>query len=326
MKFTRRRFSALAGTAGLLGPMVSMTALAQSFPSRAVHLIVPNPPGGGTDFIARLLAPKLSQDFGQPVVIENKPGVSGNVAAQFVVNAAPDGHTVLMVTGSYTVNPTLLPSLGYDPMNDLKPITQAILISSVVVAHPSVAANNVKELIALSKGSPKGLNAALTGSGQGSHLLFEQLIQSAGLNATLVPYSGSGAAVNALLGGHVDLGSLPASVALQHIKAGKLKALAVTGPARNALLPDLPTVRESGFDIEVTTWHGFLVPGRTPDAVVSQLHAAFVRALALPDVNSRIVADGLDVVGSTPQQFGAVIRAETKKWGDLIRNSKIKTQ
>lgn len=306
-----------------------LLALGQDpYPSRTVRIVVPYPAGGVADLLPRVVGEKLSQKWGQPVVIENKAGASGNIGMAEGARAGPDGYTlVLAPTGNLTVNPSLFPNLPFDVHRDLTPVTLLAQSPNVLVVHPTVPAKSFRELLAYARANPDKLNFASPGEGSGAHLAGELLKIDAGIKATHVPYKGMAPAVNDLLGGNVQMMFAGVSSALQHIKSGKLVALAVASPKRNPQLPDVPTVAESGLPgFDVTSWYGIVVRAGTPPAVVQKIQRDMAQALQAEDVKSKLAGLGLEPVGNTPEEFAALIRAETQKWGDIVRKAGIKAQ
>ena len=308
---------------------LALAALAQDvYPSKAVRIIVPYPAGGPADLLPRVVGEKLSQKWRQPVIVENKPGASGNIGMAEGARAAPDGYTlVLAPTGNLTVNPALFPNLPFDVARDFTPVTLLGESPNVLVVHPSVPVKSFGELLSYAKANPDKLNFASPGEGSGAHLAGELLKMQAGIKATHVPYKGMAPAVNDLLGGNVQLMFAGISTAAQHVKAGKLVALAMASPRRNPQLPDVPTVAESGLPgFDVTSWYGIVVRAGTPPAIVQKIQRDMAEALQMEDVKAKLAALGLEPVGNTPEQFAGVIRAETQKWGDIVRKAGIKAQ
>ena len=322
--------SILARTAAVFAALSFATlALAQEpYPTRPVRIIVPFAAGGVADLVPRVVGEKLAQKWGQPVVVENKTGASGNIGMAEGARAAPDGYTlVLAPTGNLTVNPVLFPNLPFDTYKDLAPVTLLAQSPNVLVVHPSVPAKNFRELIAWAKANPNKLNFASPGEGSGAHLAGELLKIDAGISATHIPYKGIAPAVNDLLGGNVQMMFAGISTVLQHIKSGKLVAIAIASPKRNAQLPDVPTVDESGLPgFDVTSWYGIVTRAGTPPAIVQKIQRDMAEALQHEDVKARLASLGLEAVGNTPQQFGALIESETRKWTDIVRKANIKPQ
>ena len=303
-------------------------AAAQDYPNKPVRIIVPFAAGGVADLLPRMVGEKLQQKWGQPVIVENKVGAAGNIGMAEGARAAADGYTLTLApTGNLTVNPALFPNLPFDTAKDFVPVTMLAQVANVLVVHPSVPAKTLKELIAYAKANPDKLNFASPGDGSGAHLAGELLKLEAGIKATHVPYKGLAPAVNDLLGGQVQMMFAGISTVLQHVKSGKLVALAVASPQRNPQLPDTPTVIESGIPgFEVISWYGIVTRAGTPPAVVQKLHRDMVEALKAEDVRAKLAGLGLEPVGNTPEQFDALIRAEGRKWSDIVKRANIKVQ
>jgi len=315
-----------AVVAGLLLPLA---ANAQgTWPTKPVRIIVPYAAGGVADLLPRIVGEKLAQKWGQPVVIENKAGASGNIGMAEGARAEPDGYTlVLAPTGNLTVNPTLFPKLPFDTQHDFTAVTLLAESPNVLVVHPSVPARTFRELIAYAKANPGKLDYASPGAGSGAHLAGELLDLEAGIKAVHVPYKGIAPAVNDLLGGNVHMMFAGISTVLQHVKSGKLVALAIASPKRSAQLPDVPTVAESGLPgFDVTSWYGIVTRSGTPAAVVQKIQRDMADALQSEDVRAKLGGLGLEPVGDTPQQFDALIRAERRKWGDIVQRAGIKVE
>jgi tripartite-type tricarboxylate transporter receptor subunit TctC len=296
---------------------------AQDYPTRPITLVVPYAAGGGNDVMARIVAEKMSRTLGQQVVIENKGGAGGSIATRQVAKAAPDGYTLgLGGTGTHAINPTLYPNVGYDPRKDFAPVGLIATSALVVLVNTQVEANTIPELIALAKREPGKLNYASAGVGSGIHLGAELFATMAGIKLTHIPYKGSSPALTDLIGGHVAIyfSSLPPAIAL--IKEGKVRALAVTGPQRSPLLPDLPTVGEVALPgYEAVLHYGIVAPAGTPRTIVDKLNAALQAALAEPDVRERIKADGAEPLAGTPEQYAADIDREETKWSEIVKRS-----
>jgi len=298
-------------------------ALAQQYPSRPVRFVVPFAPGGSTDTLARTIGVKLADALGQQVVVDNRPGANGDIGMMIVAKAPPDGHTILLgYIANLAIAPSLYAKLPFDPVKDYAHITQIATSPNVLTAHPSVPAKGLQELIALAKAKPGAVNFASTGVASVGHLTGELLNNLAGMKMTHVPYKGGGQAIIDLLGGHVQVMFSGFSAAMPHIKSGKIRALAVTGAKRSPALADVPTIAEQGFPgVEATAWYGVLAPAGTPKPVVTRLHDETVRILKLPDVSQRLDALGFEIVGSTPEQFGAYIKSEIRKWEKVVKAS-----
>ena len=307
----------------------ALAATAQdAWPTKPVRIVVPYPAGGVADLLPRVVGEKLSQKWGQPVVVENKPGASGNIGMAEVARAAPDGYTLgLAPAGNLTVNPTIFANLPFDTARDLTPVTNLAQVPNVLVVHPSVPVKTFKELVAYAKANPGKLNFSSPGDGSGAHLAGELMKLEAGVNMVHIPYKGLAPAVNDLLGGQVQMMFAGISTVIQHVKSGKLVALAIASPARSPQLPDVPTVAESGLPgFEVISWYGIVGRAGTPPAIIQKIQRDMAEALAMEDVRAKLAAQGLEPVGNTPQQFGAMIADETKKWGDIVRRAGIKVQ
>lgn len=304
---------------GLLG--ITLPVHAQTtYPTRVVRLIVPSSPGGGTDISARILAPQLTQFLGQQVVVENRPGAGTMIGGEAVARAAPDGYTLLMGISTLAINPAMYKKVPYDALKDLAPISQAVALSNVLVIHPSLPSRNLKEFIAFAKARPGELNFASAGKGTSPHLSMELFLVMAKLKMLHVPYKGSGPGVTDLVAGHVPV-MMPNMLSAQpHIKSGRLHALGVTGAKRAPGADDIPTIAEAGVPgYEAVQWYGVLAPTGTPRDIITKLHAGVVRAVQNPDVRKRLMNDGAEPVGSSPDEFAAYIRSETDKWAKVIK-------
>ncbi len=299
---------------------------AQPYPAKPVRLVVPFPPGGPTDIVSRLMAPKMSEAMGQQVIVENRAGAGGAIGTELVAKSAPDGYTIIMGTiGGLAVAKSLNPKLGYDTLRDLAPITQSVSVTSVLVVHPSVPAKNVKELLALAKNSGKKLNYASSGNGTITHLAGELLKLMAKVDITHVAYKGGAPALVALVSGEVDMSYENTLIITPHIKSGKVRGLAVTGAKRSTLLPDLPTVGETLKGFSASGWYGLLAPAATPKPVIARLHTEGIKALRAPDVVEKLSGQGAEPVASTPEEFAAFIRSETDKWANLVKAANMRT-
>jgi len=313
----------------LLGlALANGAASAQVYPTKPIRFVVPFAPGGSTDTLARVLALKLSDALGQQVVVDNRSGANGNIGMEIVAKAPADGHTILLgYIANVAIAPSLYEKLPFDPVKDYEPVTLIATSPNVLVAHPSVAAKNLKELIALAKAQPGKLNYASASVGSVGHLTGELLNELAGIKMTHVAYKGSGQAVTDLLGGHIQIMFSGFYSTLPHIKSGKLRALAQTGEKRSAALPDVPTIAESGFpNFEATAWYGVHAPAKTPKAIVNRLNAEIVKALKLPDVKERLSGLGFEIAASTPEAYGKYIRSEITKWAKVVKASGAKPE
>jgi tripartite-type tricarboxylate transporter receptor subunit TctC len=321
----RRQFHlAFAGAvASCIVGVASSAALAQAYPSKPIRMVVPFPAGGTTDILARAAGQKMSEAWGQPVVVDNRPGAGGNIGSDAVAKSPNDGYTLLMGTvGTHAINASLYAKMPYDHVKDFAPVVLVAGVPNVLVVHPSVPANSVQQLIAYGKANPGKLNFASSGSGTSIHLSGELFKTMTGVQMTHVPYKGSAPAVSDLLGGQVQLmfDNLPS--ALPHIKAGKLKALGVTSRTRAASLPDVPTIHEAGVPgFDATSWFGLLAPAGTPRDVVTKVNAEVAKWLASPDGKEKLAAAGANAAGGTPEDFAKHIAAETTKWAKVVKDS-----
>lgn len=320
----------LAASSLILAALVAPLHAAQGeYPARPIRFVVPYPPGGGADALARILGPKLADGMGQTWVVDNRVGAGGIVGHEVVATAQPDGYTVLLGDASVlTAVPTLYPKLSFNVMRDLQPITKLASAQYVLVVHPSVQASTLTEFIALAKGAPGKLNYATSGVGNPPHLAAEMFKFRTGVNLVHVPYKGSGPAVVAVLGGEAQVLFGNVAATLPHVKAGRLRAFAVTGLKRSAVLPTLPTMAESGFpDFEVTTWYALLVPAKTPRLAVKRLYDEAVRGVKLPDVQEAFGRQGIEVeTSASPDELAAVIKSETAAWAKVINAAGIRAE
>jgi tripartite-type tricarboxylate transporter receptor subunit TctC len=299
----------------------------EPYPAKSIRLIVPWPPGGVGDFLGRLLARKLTESWSQQVIVDNRPGGGTNIGSAIVAHAAPDGYTLLIASSTNATNMSLYKKMPYDTARDFAPITLVAMVPLIVVAHPSVPANDIRSLIALAKAKPGKLTYASAGSGTPPHIAAELFKATTDTDILHVPYKGAAPAVTDLIGGQVDIMFTNVSVTLPHIKSAKLKALAVAGAKRIAALPDLPTSAEYEFPgYEASGWWGVLAPAGTPKEVVAKLHGEIVRLLKLPDVVNRLVEQGTEPVGSTPDEFAAVIKSDIEKYAKLIQTTGIRAE
>ena len=307
----------------LLAAFALLTHAQAPYPSKPIRIVVPFPAGGTTDILARAVAQKLTDTLGQTVVVDNRPGAAGNIGAELVAKSPPDGYTLLMGTvGTHAINASLYAKMPYDHVRDFAPVILVAGVPNVLVVNPSVPANNVQELIAYIKANPGKVNFASSGSGTSIHLAGELFKTMTGLSMTHVPYKGSAPAVTDLLGGQVQLmfDNLPS--ALPHIRAGKLRALAVTSAQRASALPDVPTVAEAGLPgFEASSWFGLLAPAGTPKDVVAKLNAEVAKWLASPEAREKLAAQGAIAAGQSPDDFSRHIAAETTKWQKVVKES-----
>ena len=315
---------ALAATLGI----AATCATAQlNYPARAIRLVVPSSPGGGTDITARILAPKLTEYLGQQVIVENRPGAGTMIGGEAVARAAPDGYTLLMGISTLAINPAIYRKVPYDATRDFAPISQAVALSNVLVIHPSLPPRTLKDFIAFARARPGQLNFASAGVGTSPHLSMELFLVMTGLKIVHVPYKGSGPGVIDLVAGHVPM-MMPNMLSAQpHIKANRLRALGVTGTKRASGAEDIPTIAEAGVPgYEAVQWYGVLAPAATPRDIVNKLHGLVARALQSADVRQRLQVDGADPVGSSPEEFAAFIRAETAKWAKVVKAAGIRQE
>jgi tripartite-type tricarboxylate transporter receptor subunit TctC len=298
---------------------------AQSYPLKPVRLLVPFPPGGGTDYTARLVGQKLSEMWGQPLIIENRPGASTTIASEIVAKAAPDGYTLIMASVNHTINPSLYARIPYDTIKDFTPVTVAVTAAYVLVVHPSLPVKSVKELITLARANPQQINYSSSGSSGPQHLAGELFKLMANVDITHVPYKGGGPASLALVGGHVSvMFSTPVS-AIPHITTGRLRPLGVTSLNRSPAFPNLPSISEAALPgYEAVTWWGILAPARTPREIVNKLHSDVVRVLQMPDTKARLAAEGVNPSGNTPEQFAAMIQDEIVKMAKIVKAANMK--
>lgn len=300
---------------------------AQGYPERPVKWVVPYAAGGASDVLARSLTERLSATLGQRVLVDNRPGAGGNIGSDAVAKSAADGYTLLQVTDGNTISPSIYPSLAYDPVKDFTPITLLATGPHVIVAHPSMPANTLGELIALAKAQPGALSYATAGIGSAQHLAGEMLKRDAAIDIVHVPYKGGGAAIVDLVGGQVKVGIMGMAPVLPHIQAGRLKAIAVTGRSRSPALPSTPTVAESGVPgFESVQWFGVAAPAGTPRAIVDRLYKEIQVAMKTPEMKERLNSIGAEAVVSTPQAFGRYMVEDTRRWGDIVKAMNVTKQ
>lgn len=298
-------------------------ALGQTFPSKPVKLIVPFPPGGGTDILARPIAQKLTERWGQQVIVENRAGAGGNIGTEAAAKAPPDGYTMVLGTvGTHAINQSLYANLGYDAVRDFAAITMVANTPNILVVHPSLEVRSVKELVAMAKARPGQINYASPGNGTPPHLAAEIFKSMAGVSLTHVPYKGSGPAMTGLLGGQVQMMIANAPVVLPHIKSGKLRALASTSDKRPASLKEFPTIAESGLPgYEADTWYGMFTAAGTPKEIVDKLNADIVQVLKSKEIRELFAPQGADVVGDSPAEFSRKVQSEVEKWRRVIKST-----
>lgn len=305
--------------------LICTHAFAQDFPIRPIRVVVPFPPGGGTDVVARTMAPKMSELLGQPVIIDNRAGAGGNTGTEAVAKSAPDGHTLLVASAATAINTTLGKNLSWDLSKDFAPVVLLVINQSLLVAHPSVPVSNLKDLLALAKAKPGYVTYASYGNGSSAHLVAELFKMMAGVDLLHIPYKGAAPAVNDLLGGQVNVMFSDVAAVLPHVKAGKVKALGIGSLRRFDGLPDVPTISEAGVpDFEGGGFLGLVAPTGTPRAAVAALNTAAVKSLAVPEVRERLVALATFPIGETPEYFGRHLRSEIDKWARVIRAGNIR--
>jgi tripartite-type tricarboxylate transporter receptor subunit TctC len=320
MNATIRTVALVLACAGPAGPW-QQAAHAQSWPDKPIRFLCPFPAGGAADVVTRMLSLKYTEALGRQVVVDNRAGAGGNIGVELAARAVPDGHTILLASSSnFAFAPSLEANLPYDPLRDFAPIALAVLVPNILVAHPSVPVQSVKDLIALAKASP--------GTGTTSHLIGELFARSAGIKLVHIPYKGGAPASNDLLGGHVQLLFGSVSTSLPHVKAGRLKALGVTSARRSEAAPEVPTLAESGLPgFEVVQWFGVTAPAATPAAIVKRLNAETVRALAAADFREGLIRQGLDpAAANSPQQFGTYMRDEIARWARFFKEAGLKLE
>lgn len=313
-----------AALALLLALTFNLVEAQEPWPARPIRFILPFPPGGGTDILGRLIAERLSAHLGQPVVTENRGGAGGNVGAEAAARSAPDGYTIVLVAPSLAISPTLYSKINYDPVKDFAPISLVATVPNVMITQPSMP-GQLQEFIAVAKSKPGALNFGSGGAGTSNHLAGELFNLVTGAKLVHVPYKGVNLAMQDVLAGNVHLVFIGIPAAAPHVKAGKLKALALVAPQRSSALPDVPTVAEAGLrDFEVTTWYGVLAPAGTSRSTVNRLNGELVKIMHSPELKEKLAATGTDPLTSTPEEFAAYIKREIAKWGDVIRKAGVK--
>ena len=305
-----------------LACLPALPALAQEYPARQIRVVLPFPAGGGSDIIARVVAQKLTGSLGQPVVVDNRAGASGNIAGEIVAKSPADGYTLLFGNSSLSISPAVFQKLNYDPVRDLMPISMASSYPFALAVHPSLPVRSVRELVALAKAKPDALDYASAGAGTMSHLAMELLRLKTGIKVTNLPYKGAAPALVSLLSGETQLAFLVMPVAASQIKAGKLRGLGVAAPTRSAAAPEVPTMEEAGVKDNIAVqWNGFFAPARTPQAIIDRLHREVAKTVHLPDVKLRFDAEGATPSGSSPSEFAAFYKVEAEKWADVAKRS-----
>ena len=306
-------------------PWPAPAQTANGWPNKPLRFILPFPPGGGTDILGRLIADRMTASLGQPVVTENRGGAGGNVGAEAAARSAPDGYTIVLVAPSLAISPSLYSKLNYDPVKDFAPVSLVATVPNVMVTHPSVPADTLAEFIRFAKTKPGGMNFGSGGSGTSNHLAGELFNIVAGVKLVHVPYKGVNLAMNDVLSGQIHLVVIGVPAAAPHIKAGKLRALALVAPQRASALPEVPTVAEAGLpNFEVTTWYGILAPAGTPKPIVTRLNAELVKIMHAPEMKDRLATMATDPVTSTPEEFADYIKREIVKWAEVVRQAGLK--
>ena len=300
-------------------------ASAQSWPTKPIKLIVPYPPGGGTDVIARIVQEPMAKELGQQVIIDNRGGAGGSIGSALAAQSPSDGYTVLFTLSSHTINPAIYPKLAFDTEKDFSPVVTVASLPQILVANPNFPAKNVKEVIEMAKAKPGSIAYASVGNGSPGHLAGAMMASDAGVDMVHIPYRGGGPAVTDVMAGQVPLLWVSIPAAAQFVKTGKLKALAVSTVKRSAVFPDVPTMAESGFkDFEVDSWYAMFVPANTPKPIVERLNKADIKLLAQPEVKEKLLNQGAEAVGDSPSQLGAVVKKELAKWKQVVKTANIK--
>jgi tripartite-type tricarboxylate transporter receptor subunit TctC len=300
---------------------------AQTYPAKAVRMIVAYPPGGGTDIVGRLMAQKMTETMGQTFIVENRGGATGNIGTEAAARATPDGYTILMGNvAPNAINVSLFAKMPYDPVTDFEPVSLVAVTPNILVVHPALPVKTTKDLIALAKARPGTLNYPSAGIGSSSHLAGELLAILAHIDIVHVPYKGGGPALIDLLSGQMQIMFATMPAAMPHVKSGKVRPVAVTTIKRSQAMPELPTIGETVKDYEASTWYGLLVPARTPKNIVTTLHGQIVKILSAREMKDKLIAQGFEPVGGTPEEFGAYIKSEIAKWGKVIRTAGIKPE
>jgi tripartite-type tricarboxylate transporter receptor subunit TctC len=311
-----------------LGMAVAFAANAQTYPSKPIRFVSPYPPGGANDILARIVGQKLGESVGQQIVIENRAGATGNIGAEVVAKAAPDGYTILMGQASnLTINVSLMSKMPYDPVRDFAPVTLVATTPNLLVVHPSLPVRTVKDLVVLARAKPGSINYASSGSGSAGHLAAELFKRVAHIDMVHIPYKGAAPALTDVVAGQAQLYFTSPISAQPFVKAGRLRMVAVTSLKRSPSMPDIPTVAESGYpDFDVVSWWGILTPAGVPKDIIARLHTEIVKVLALPEIKAKFADQGADVASDTPEQFAAYIKTEIAKWARLIKELGVKSE
>jgi len=297
------------------------------YPAKPVRLVVGFPTGGPVDILARILASKVGESMGQPIIVDSRPGANGNIGAELVARAPADGYTLLLVVSSFATNQHLYAKQPFDPLADFAPVTLLTSAPLLLTAHPSLPVKSIKDLIALARARPGELNCSVAGGGSGGHLALELFKSITGINIVAIPYKGGGAAITEAIGGQVHLTINNPLALLPHIRAGKLRALGTSSAQRLVVAPEIPTIAEAGLPgFEASLWYGIVLPVKAAPALIARLNTEFVQAIQQPDVRERMNSEGVQVIGSTPEQFAEHLRRESAKWAKVIRDAKIKLE
>jgi len=304
---------------------LSLEAIGQDFPSKPVRFIIPFPPGAGPDIVSRTIAPKLSERWGQQIVVDNRPGGGGNIAVELSAKAVPDGHTLLLASNHVTINPSLFEKIPYNPKQDFIGVTLAAITPNILVAHPSLPSKSIKGLVALAKSKPGEINFSSGGNGSVGHLAAEMFKAATKVDMVHIPYKGPTAAITALLSGEASIGFLLAAAALPHTKTGKLRGLAVTGSNRSPAAPELPTVVEAGVaGYDIVAWQGVFAPTGTPQNIIKKIYSDTIAVLGMPDIRRALLAQAFEPVGNTPEEFSEYIKNDLVKWARVVREARVR--
>ena len=315
------------GACALLGAMIALPLGAQSYPARPLRFILPFPAGGPTDLLGRIIGQKFAVQLGQPVVPENRPGAGGNVGTEYGAKQPADGYAIVLASPSLAISPSLYKKLGYDPVKDFTSVSMVAQIPNVLLVHPSVPVKTLMELVRLAKANPGKLNFGSGGLGTSNHLGSELFKSLAGVNIVHIPYKGSNEAMVGMMGGHVDMVVIGVPPTLPHIKAGRVKPLAVLATERLAYLPNVPTAKEAGIaNYEVTTWYDLIVPAGTPREIVTRLNAEWIKIAEMPDTRERMQTAGFEPMTSTPEQAAEFVKTEIVRWAKVIRDANLKAE
>ncbi|MBC7779580.1 MAG: tripartite tricarboxylate transporter substrate binding protein [Proteobacteria bacterium] len=320
---------------GKSAPMIVVAALCiaggadaqPTWPAKPVRLVLPFPPGGGTDILGRAMAQRLGESVGQAVLLDNRPGAGGNLGAEIVARAAPDGYTLVLVAPGFVISPSLYRKLGYDPFKDFDPVSLVAVIPNLIAVHPSVPAQSVKDLVAFARAHPGKINFGSGGVGTSNHLATELLAVRTGISVVHVPYKGAATAMMDTVAGNVQLITIGTGAALAQVKAGKLRALATLTPGRVPNAPEIPTIAEAGYPgLEVQTWYAVFAPTKTPSAIVRRLNTELSRAMFEPDVRERLASIGAEPMKSSPEELAKFIREDYRRWADVIKSANLRAE